>query len=72
MVSARPEIIERREHLDSFNFCCQLVFHVDSASTSACNRMQSFGECIGLRHFVSSADRNELECFREDDRSLST
>ena len=31
---------------------------MDSASRSACNRMQSRVECIGLRHLVSSANRN--------------
>ena len=67
MVGAQPETTERRELLDSLNFSFQLVLHVDSASRSACNRMQSCGECIGLRHLVSSANRNiaKLECFRE-------
>lgn len=69
-VDALPEVIERREHLDSLNFNFQLVLHVDSASRSDCNRMQSCGECIGLRHLVSSAKRNVLECFREGDRSF--
>ena len=70
VVGARPEITERWEHLDSLNFSFQLVLHVDSASRSACNRMQSCGECIDLRHLVSSASRNELECFRDDESSF--
>ena len=62
---------ERRKHLDTLNFIFQYwVLHVDSASRSACNRMQSCGECIGLRHLVSSANRNALECFMVDDRSF--
>ena len=40
---------------------------MDGASRLACNRMQSCGECIGLRHLVSSANRNVLECFMVDD-----
>ena len=70
VADARPEVTERREHLDSLNFSFQLVLHADSMSRSDCNRMQSCGERIGLRHFVSSAKRNELEWFREEDRSF--
>ena len=45
--------------------------HEDSTSRSDCNRMQSCGERIGLRHsVVSLAKRNELQWFREDDRSF--
>ena len=44
VVGARPDMTERREHLDSLNFIFQLVLHVDSASRSTCNRMQSCGE----------------------------
>ena len=60
MVDAWLEVTERREHLDSLKFSFQLVLHVDSASRSDRNRMQSCGECIGLRHLVSSAKMNEL------------
>ena len=67
VADARPEVTERREHLDSLNFSFQLVLHEDSMSRSDCNRMQSCGERIGLRHFVSSAKRNELEWFRKTD-----
>ena len=48
VVDARPEVTERREHLDSLNFSFQLVLQVDSTSRSDCNRMQSCGERIGL------------------------
>ena len=70
VVGARPEMTERRKHLDSLNFIFQLVLHMDSASRSACNRRQSCRECIGLRYLVSSANRNVLECFMVDDRSF--
>ena len=72
VVDARLEVTERREHLDSLNFSFQLVLHEDTMSRSDCNMMQSYacGERISLRHLVSLAKRNELEWFREDDRSF--
>ena len=70
VVDARPEMIERREHLFSLNFSFQLVLHEDSASRSDCNRMQLCGEHIDLRHLVSSAKRNVFVCFKEDDKSF--
>ena len=61
---------KERAFIDSLNFSFQLVLHEDSTSWLDCNRMQLCGEHIGLRHLVSSAKRNELEWFREDDRSF--
>ena len=65
-----PETIERREPLVSLNISFQSELHEYNASRSDCSWMQSCGERIGLKHLVSSANRNDSKCFNENGKSF--